>query len=183
MLAGTRRRGLKLRLSRSSRFRELTSHASARQYTLEQMRPGAVLCLPKFIHLRLKLWFAHGSASYRKHFPPAPSRGPAGGGHGRFPRRRERATLPGLAKLASGRNRPTTLSTPRREGSRSAAEWLEPFERSFGSSVWPGLVVFFGGAGAAQGRGPEPDLTTRSHTTRSHTSTQKQFGVYLRTDW
>src|SRR5450759_5232340 len=29
-----------------------------------------------------------------------------------------------------------------------------------------------------QTRGPEPERTTRSHT-----STQKQFGVYLRTDW
>src|ERR1039458_7214792 len=48
MLAGTRRRGLELRLSRSSRFRELTSHASARQCTLGQMRPGAVLCLPNY---------------------------------------------------------------------------------------------------------------------------------------
>src|ERR1035437_2770471 len=65
---------------------------------------------------------------------------------------------------SSGRHRPTTFSTPRREGSRSAAEWLAPFERSFGSSAWPGLVVFFRGARSSQGRGPEPNLTTRSHT-------------------
>src|ERR1035437_865355 len=60
---------------------------------------------------------------------------------------------------SSGRNRPTTFSTPRREGSPSAAEWLAPFERSFGSSAWPGLVVFFGGARSS----PRQRTRTRSH--------------------
>src|ERR1035437_2706050 len=84
-------------------------------------------------------------------------------------RNRVTRLLRSLTETRRGRNWPTTFSTPRREGSRSAAEWLAPFERSFGSSAWPGLVVFLG-AGQEQPKAEDQNQISRPDLTRPRRS-------------